>query len=69
MNDASLNANQERVLDLASRVFGTREAASKHLRSPKKKFGGLSALEFAKDPTGAEKVIEHMIQLEEGYFG
>ena len=69
MDDASLKPTQERALNLATRVFGSHEAALEHLQSPKQRYGGLSALEFAKDPTGAEKVIEDLIQLDEGYFG
>lgn len=69
MDDASLNTTQERALSLAARVFSSQEAALEHLRSPKQRYGGLSALEFAKDPAGAERVIEDLIHLDEGYFG
>lgn len=70
-SESQLNAINcpEEVLTLAIKVFGSKQLAEHWLTSPRKKFGGVSPLEFLKtNESGQSIVSEALIQIDEGYF-
>lgn len=64
----SINCPEE-ILKMAIKVFGSKSLAERWLSSPRKKFGGLSALELMKANEADQTLVsEALTQIDEGYF-